>query len=268
MTDQVEGDAITEAGEGDSTSPAARDYEAEARQHGWTPKEEFRGDTSKWVDAETFVKRADEVMPFLKKQNAALKREIDDMKRTMKQFQQFATKAEERAYDRAMADLQAKHQEAVEAGDVRAAKAVVDQMRDLKPEAPVVPSGDVTDDAPPANARDLIDDWVAASDYYQNDPNKTAFADLQYQRIEREHGALHKYPGGIEAALKEIDARVSRKFSAKPPVTTTGTGAKTGGKSGRTYADLPPQAKAQCDRFVKIIPGFTKEQFVRDYDWS
>ena len=39
-----------------------RDIEAEARKHGWRPKEEFKGDPARWTDAETFVKRADEVM--------------------------------------------------------------------------------------------------------------------------------------------------------------------------------------------------------------
>ena len=253
---------------GDSTSH--RDYESEARQHGWTPKEEFRGDTAKWVDAETFVRRADEVMPFLKKQNAGLKRELDDMKRTMRQFQAFASKAEERAYTRAVSDLQARHDEAVESGDVAAARKVMKEMTELKADAPeatgTVKEDDVAADAP-EDAQQQINRWIEASEYYIADERKTRYADLQSDAIIKEHGALHRFPGGLDAALKEIDARVGRKFADKPPVQNVGAGNRPGPKGGKTYADLPAEAKRQCDRFVKTIPGFTQAQYVRDYSW-
>lgn len=266
MDEAIEqGDLVSESQEEDSTSPT-RDYEAEARQHGWTPKEDFRGDAAKWVDAETFVKRADEVMPFLKKQNAGLKRELDDLKRTVKQFQAFATKAEERAYERALADLQARHNEAVEAGDVAAANRVVKEMAALRPVAAEAEAKG--GDAPPADAQSRVNAWIDASAYYMSDDAKTRYADLQYDTLAKEHGALHLFPGGLDAALKEIDARVGRKFAAKPAPMTTGTGAKGAAKGGRTYADLPPEAKRQCDRFVKQIPGFTAAQYVKDYSWS
>jgi len=254
----------------DSTSETVRDFEAEARQHGWTPKEDFRGDASKWVDAETFVKRADEVMPFLKKQNGALKRELDDLKRTMKQFQSFATKAEERAYSRAMADLQAKHNEAVEAGDVAAANRVVKEMTELKSDVADLtgaPKGDALADDAPADAQAQVQRWVEASPYYMADESKTKYADLQSDAILKEYGALHKFPGGLEAALKEIDARVDRKFAARPPVQNAPASNRAGAKGGKSYSDLPPEAKKQCDRFVKTIPGFTQAQYVKDYSW-
>jgi hypothetical protein len=267
--DVIDTGDLTPAGEGDSTSPAPRDYEAEARQHGWTPKDDFRGDAAKWVDAETFVKRADEVMPFLKKQNAALKREMDDLKRTMKQFQAFASKAEERAYTRAMTDLQARHDEAVETGDVAGARKVMKEITELKADVPAAPTGSADDPAAdaPADAQQQVKRWIDSSPYYMADEAKTRYADLQSDDLIKEHGALHRFPGGLEAALKEIDARVSRKFADKPPVQNAGGGNRGGAKGGRSYADLPPEAKRQCDRFVKSIPGFTKEQYVKDYSW-
>jgi hypothetical protein len=64
-----------EDGDDPNVNDQARDFDAEAREHGWRPKDEFPGDAAKWVDAETFMKRADEVMPLLKAQNARLKRD-------------------------------------------------------------------------------------------------------------------------------------------------------------------------------------------------
>lgn len=56
---------------------------AEARQLGWVPQEEFRGDQSRWVDADSFVKRGHEVMPILKANNARLMGEVTSLKATL-----------------------------------------------------------------------------------------------------------------------------------------------------------------------------------------
>ena len=39
-------------------------------------------------------------------------------------------------------------------------------------------------------------------------------------------------------------------------------------KKGKTYDDLPPEAKAACDKFVRTIPGYKREDYVKEYDWS
>lgn len=240
-----------------------RDYEAEARAHGWTPKEDFKGDPAKWVDAETFARRADEFMPFLQKQNKALKREIDDLKRTTKQFAAFASKAEERAYNRALADLQARHEEAVEAGDVPGARKVLKELHDLeKPTAPAIEDDDKPD---PQQAQREFAEWIDANDWYVTDEKKRAYADIQAGAM----GPADKWEGGGKAWLAELEKRVARKFAEPKPNPVNGGGNRAGAARGsKTFADLPAQAKAQCERFVKQIPGFTKEQYVRDYDWS
>ncbi|CDO34311.1 hypothetical protein [Novosphingobium sp. KN65.2] len=275
LEEQTQGQA-----DGDSTSPEAntetqtRDYEAEARSHGWTPKDDFKGDPSRWVDAETFVKRADEVMPFLKKQNAALKREIDDMKRQQKKAADFFSKAEERAYNRAMTDLQAKMDEAVESGDRDAARKVLKDMDDLKSDFTserMEAEPKEKEDGPEivAQAQQAIRDWIDGSDWYFTDEKKTKYADMQSDLIIKEHGQLHKFPGGIDAALAEIDKRVQRKFSERPPVQTSGSGNRSGsGKTGRGYADLPADAKRLCDKWVNQGLIKSREDYVRSYQWD
>jgi hypothetical protein len=39
-------------------------------------------------------------------------------------------------------------------------------------------------------------------------------------------------------------------------------------KKGKTYDDLPAEAKAACDKYVRNIPKYTREDYVKDYDWS
>ena len=46
--------------------------EDRAAQMGWVPVDKFRGDPAHWVDAETFVKKGEEVMPILRANNRRL----------------------------------------------------------------------------------------------------------------------------------------------------------------------------------------------------
>src|SRR5580704_6948941 len=52
------------------------EVEQRAREMGWQPKEEFKGDPDRWTDAETFVKRGEEFVPFLKANNRKLQTEL------------------------------------------------------------------------------------------------------------------------------------------------------------------------------------------------
>ncbi|MDE2106523.1 MAG: hypothetical protein KGL39_55425, partial [Patescibacteria group bacterium] len=54
--------------------------EERAGAMGWVPQEKFRGDPEKWVDAETFVQRGEQVMPILKHNNEKLQAEIASLK--------------------------------------------------------------------------------------------------------------------------------------------------------------------------------------------
>ncbi len=259
----------------DTLDDTPRDFAAEAKQHGWTEKEAFKGDPGKWVDAETFVKRADEVMPFLKKQNAALKREMDELKRTVKQASAHFSKAEERAYTRAMADLQAKHDEAVETGDVAAARAAVKEIGDLTAEAAAKPK--VEPDEPafdPAEARRELNAWVEENDWYVLDEGKRRYADMQAEMM----GPAKDWPDGNKAWLAELGKRVDRKFADKKPNVTNGGGNRAApGAGSKSFSDLPAAAKATADRFYrsgvfgdpnKVTLAQAREQYVKSYDFS
>jgi hypothetical protein len=129
--------APADMGGDEGLPPQPRDYEAEARQQGWRPKEEFQGDPDRWTDAETFARRADEVLPILKKRDRILKQENDTLKRDLKATDRSRSMAlEKRAYERALSDLEKRQAEAVENGRSRAGvkKATAD-IRALEREA-------------------------------------------------------------------------------------------------------------------------------------
>ena len=47
----------------------------------------------------------------------------------------------------------------------------------------------------------------------------------------------------------------------------SGRAGRSGGSNAQTYDNLPSEAKAACDRFVKQ-KLMTREQYVADFDWN
>jgi hypothetical protein len=64
-------------------------------------------------------------------------------------------------------------------------------------------------------------------------------------------------------------ARVPQVRRAKPNPANPGGNRGNGGPRGaKTFADLPPNAKAMCDKWVKQGLIKTREDYVKAYDWS
>lgn len=240
----------------------SRDYEAEALGMGWRPLAEFKGDPAKHMDAKLYVERGETFLPFIKKDRDETKRELAELKRTVKQAAAHYSKVEERAYARAKAELEAKHEEAVETGDVAAAKAAVKELGELEKPAPVKTDEPAFD---PVQARKELNAWVEDNDWYILDDGKRRYADLQAETM----GPATEWPDGNKAWLDELAKRVERKFAERKPNVTNGGGNRAApGGGGKTYNDLPAAAKAACDKFVKSGLIASREAYVKDYDFG
>lgn len=259
----------------DVQSPGAdRDYDAEARAAGWKPKEDFNGPEDKWVDAETFVKRGEEWAPYVrantKKLEEALKatrEELKATKKTMAEFREYSTKAEQRAYDRALKELQDRQDRAVEEGDAAAVRAVTQEIADLAVEV-----RDASSKAQPASNmtpdyEEAVEAFKEANPWFETDEDMASWAIAMDQKLAAQ---------GMEdkARLKEIGKRAKSVFPHKfenparrqPSAVEGSTPPRR--SSGRTYADLPADAKRTCDSFVKRIPGYTREDYLKNYQWD
>jgi len=100
-----------------------------AFKQGWRPKEEFKGNPNDWVDAKTFVDRA----PWAKKIKQ-LQEKIDDLYKVNEQIQANFTKAEERAYKKAMRELEAQKAQAKLQNNVDAYDYALKQENSMKDE--------------------------------------------------------------------------------------------------------------------------------------
>lgn len=62
-------------------SEVSDEVKAQAREIGWRPQEEFRGDPAKWVDADEYIRRGEEVLPLVKAENRRLHDQLEAQRR-------------------------------------------------------------------------------------------------------------------------------------------------------------------------------------------
>lgn len=251
--------------EPDQDNEAPRDYEAEARAHGWTPKEDFKGDPTRWVDAESFVTRADEIMPLLKAQNASMKREMADLKKQVRKASEHFSKAEERAYAQAMRDLEARQDQAAEVGDVATVAKIRDDMMSMK--------ADVAETVNPlaAEAEQALEAWSASNEWYEKNTDLREYADFQatkYRALTETMKPAEFYEFIADKVKKQFPAEFAAKAPrAKPNNPVEGVGMGRGATGKKSFFDLPPEAQRACDKWVKQGIIKSRDDYVKSYQF-
>ncbi|MCI0559225.1 MAG: hypothetical protein MN733_12080 [Nitrososphaera sp.] len=260
----------------ESPEDKADAVEREARLQGWVEKDEYRGNADEWVDADTFVKRGREVNPILRANNKRLMAQIDDikrqnqeMRRTMDEFSAYHADTAKRAYDKALADLKKDKKDAVAAGDVTQALELADRIEDLKEHQPAAKT--------PATAASQVPQdpsltaWATKNTWFGNDKVKTQIALAYGEELHSEYPDLRG-----ESFLAELEQRLGaehpKRFTdfgnprrnAAPMTSGRGTPSERARNSGKGFSDMPADAQAACNKFVaqKLL---TREQYVKDY---
>lgn len=261
---------LTELPENVAQEPVQRDYEAEARQHGWTPKDEFKGDPARWHDAETFMERADQVMPLLRKQNEGLKREMEGLKKDIKRASEHFSKAEERAYTRALTELTAKQDAAAEVGDVAGVQAVRKEIAELKADIPATPTGDIA-----LEAREAEIDWRERNPWYDKGGLPTDYANLlvEKHRDKTKDMAPAEFFDFIAGKVLDRYPDAGKSASERRAINPVeGGNANRKASGGKGWADMDPEERRigqqMADRWVKSGLLKSRDDYLKDYDFG
>lgn len=123
-----------DAGVNSGPDPAA--VEQRARNMGWRPKDEFKGDPARWTDATEFVRRGEDMIPYVKAENRSLKsqleqqqQQIDNLQRTLKTNTEMLSKVETTVAATATSSLEAQRADLAER--LRAARTDNDIAQEL-----------------------------------------------------------------------------------------------------------------------------------------
>lgn len=240
-----------------------------ATKQGWTDRDEWRGDPEKWVSAQEFLERGERYVPILKERFANLESKYDEQAETFKKFVKFQEEKEERirkeAYEQALQDAEERQRKAFNDGDedafnkARADEAKIREERVKPQESP----------ERPAEHPDFKG-WVNDNSWYTDSRAARALAD----EIGRELGQTSNLNGRafFDAVKAEVQKEMPQLFenpNRRRAASVEGANNGGGGKrNGKTYSDLPAEAKRACDDFCATIPNYTKEKYLKDYDWS
>lgn len=177
------------AHEDEQEEPSLEDLALEA---GWTPKDKWRGDPGKHVGAAEFLRRTAKSQKSLASKLAQAEQQIEDsQKETDKRFRRLERSMEDRKkaeLNELRADYERRLDEAIEAGDTRAARAIMEEREEAleELEEPGKADDDVSDEewletqwsgpAYPALQKDFWGDhsWVLLED-----DDNSVFGDLE-----------------------------------------------------------------------------------------
>lgn len=249
--------------------------ETEARNMGWLPKDQFKGNPDQWVDADEFVERGKHVMPLLLANNKRLQRELltrDEKIATLAQqlngatsaiekIEKHYTEANKRAVENAKLQLKNELKEARANNDVDAEFEIRDKLDQLNAASDKAEEQSAaTPTKAPADAPKLSPEfvaWQARNEWFGVDVKKTKAITRIGEDLRDEGNTLT----GVEfldecvRVLNEREAPAPKK-SEEAPVSKVDAPYRGGRSTGRkSFADLPSEAKQACREDAEDLVG-------------
>lgn len=194
-----------------------------AKRLGWTPKEDWKRDPSKWVDAPEFLdntpKQIETLKERLKRTGQAAESVIEDNRRRMR------------------AEIEAELNAAVEAQDPQGAKAAAERLADVKAEE-TKPH--------PATVK-----WIERNSWFEDDPDAQALArnavvraakqglSVEDQLEEAEKAVKRRFPEYFPSERRDEETRETKLSERKAPLVQDGSRTTRTQSKEKAFADIP-----------------------------
>lgn len=232
-----------------------RDYTTEATEQGW------REDGP--LDAQAFVEKGEKIASIAVSKSKRLEGRIESLEKSNREFGAYhkQTLETQRKKDAGrIADLKGQLAQAITDGDGQAYTKYSTEIDTIKSEQPVP-----TDDAQAWNQ--MAQEWAADNKWYVENRKLATYADGLSDQIRAEGYTGKAYFSELTKRTQEDNPEeFSNKNRAKPNSVESGQ-ARVVLSEKKTYDDLPADAKAACDGFVK--DGFTtREDYVSVYEFE
>jgi hypothetical protein len=248
--------------------------ETRAKEMGWAPIEEWRGDPEKWIDAETFISRGEEILPIVRANNRKLQDEVTSLKNELmstrsqlqasteaiEELKQFNSEANRERMRAARSSLVDSLKEARQEGDVEAEIALTGKIAEtdaaLRTAETSPPPKRESSSAPlPPEAQEEFNAWASENEWFSDPVNQAAAVAVAAQLRRDPANASLKGRAFFDKVGEETSKRIGinpRRSTAKVDVTERGAGSDSG---RQTFTSLPPDARAACDRQASRLVG-------------
>jgi hypothetical protein len=258
-------------GEGEAGGAADRAIEQQALVKGWTPKDKFRGDPAKWVDAKTFVERGERFASNLKNENSALKRQLEEFKGTAEAFRRFhdeVVAGKQKEIDEAIKGLKRQVRESEGDRDYETADAAESRIKLLEEQkAKVQQEAAQVQQTAPQQMDPTLRAWIDEDNqWFEQDGRLRAYSIEVGTELKKLHPTLLGRPF-LDRVRQIMEEDFPQKFGAvqRRSMAEGGGGRRMASSaSERSIRDLPKADRDLCRQFVK--EGWvTEESFVKSY---
>lgn len=228
--------------------------ESIAREQGWRPKEEWEGDASKWVSAETFLAKGELITKI-----ESLGKKLKDSEKAIKMLTDHNQKIKEKEFQRAVEYLKNQKKQAYEAGDVDKIIEIDDQIAEVKEKQKTI----ITETKQTENqsAPEFIA-WTQANTWYGTDPEMTSDADAFGNAY-----AANNPNKSPEEVLAYVSNKIKKIYKEKfeNPARTKASAVESGGRRQESKEDsveLTEVERRAMNTFVRM-GLMTKEEYIK-----
>ena len=235
-----------------------------AREQGWVPKEEWKGDPEDWRGAKEFNERG-ELFTRIKDQS----RQLAEHRKALEFLTAQQQIQYQRGFQNAVKELQAQRAQAIDEGDHQAAAILSDKIVEAKQQVKAVEQVQ----AAPQGPSPTFMEWRGQENWYMVDKTMTRYADtvgLEYR---------DENPGSTEAQMlayvsREVRRQFADKFQPKGPPSPDGVSRQESprgrGEQGsasvrNAEAGMTDEQKSIMRTVLKVTPNLTKEQYMKQY---
>lgn len=273
---------MSEAGEaGDAVaveSQAAPETQARALEMGWIPPERYKGDPERFIDADAFVERGETILPIVKKRAEKLEAQVAQLNgqvsrmegllkanaEAMAALEDYHTKETRRKVEAAKAGWKAEIKRAAADGDHEALAEATDQLTQLNAEVLEAEKAEGAKRTQPKGGDPGTQEldpvfvaWAGETGWWGKDKRKTHLAVGIAQELQASEPEL-RGRAFLDRVAEEVAKTLNERPRHTPPnpdKTGGGKGGSTGARGGKSYEDLPSDAKAACEGYTKELVG-------------
>lgn len=267
----------TDEGSSGEAQAQRQAIETRAVEMGWSPKDQWRGDPTKWMDADVFVERGEQLLPFVRAENRRLRermegqgQELNSLRSQIKELTDFNSEMTTERLKTKRVELTGKIKEARESGDVEAEMELADELAEVntKIREPKTKSTNPSPSESDPTQNPEFKEWTTANEWFGSDQRRTDYAMAVAQRLRVEKGLSGRaLLTAVGAEVAEVFGTNSRRREPSRVDSSSGTPPRNSEGNGRAYSDLPADARAVCDRQVAKFVGKGKA-FATQKEWQ
>ena len=254
------------------------DYEGQARLVGWVPKDEWNNDPDKWTDAETFMKRSEQNMPYMIKDRqklydevVKLKQDNDELKTTTKELLEIhknqIKEAKLSAYEKAKQEIHLQQREAVKEGDEKEWEKLEHKKAELEKKKPIDEPQDTSSNTPEADPH--YQKFTKENTWYESDVELKYIANGVAQDLIQSgfSGNADQFYSTLKNKVMEIRPDKFKSNTPVNPFVESYEGNPSTNTNSKKHSQLPAEAKEAFKKLVKqgIYTEKERDEYAKEY---